>query len=47
MKFVGCPVEFVIYPREPHGLRERAHRIDYATRVLDWFEKHVKNGGGE
>ena len=43
MKFVGCPVEFVIYPREPHGLRERAHRLDYAERALAWYDKYVMN----
>ena len=45
MKFVGCPVEFVVYPREPHGLRERAHRIDYAERAMAWFDKYLKKKG--
>jgi dipeptidyl aminopeptidase/acylaminoacyl peptidase len=43
MKFVGCPVEFVIYPREPHGLREQVHRLDYAKRALAWYDKYLKN----
>lgn len=45
MKFVGCPVEFVIYPRQPHGLREREHRLDYAKRAIAWYDKYVKNKG--
>lgn len=31
----------VYYPREGHGLRERAHQIDFANRFVDWFEKHL------
>jgi dipeptidyl aminopeptidase/acylaminoacyl peptidase len=42
MKMLGKNVEFVIYPREPHGLLERNHRLDFATRTLDWFDKYVK-----
>ena len=45
MRFVGCPVEFVIYPREPHGLREPAHRLDYAARAIAWFDRYLINGG--
>ncbi len=37
------PVEFVIYPREGHSLREREHQIDFMQRVLRWFDKYVKN----
>ena len=33
--------EVVFYPREGHGLRERAHQIDFATRFLAWFDAHV------
>ena len=36
------PVEFVIYPREGHGLREREHQIDFMKRALDWFNRYVK-----
>lgn len=38
----NVPVEFVIYPREKHGLLEREHRLDYMHRVINWFEKYVK-----
>jgi dipeptidyl aminopeptidase/acylaminoacyl peptidase len=34
--------QVVYYPREGHGLYERAHQIDFANRFLDWFDTHVK-----
>jgi dipeptidyl aminopeptidase/acylaminoacyl peptidase len=45
LKLIGVPVELVLYPREPHGLRERAHQFDYIGRVLEWFDRYVKNPG--
>ncbi|MFQ6112990.1 MAG: alpha/beta fold hydrolase [bacterium] len=45
LKHMGVPTEFVIYPREPHGLRERAHKLDYLKRVVDWFDKCLKAEG--
>jgi dipeptidyl aminopeptidase/acylaminoacyl peptidase len=36
------PHEFVIYPREGHGLVEREHQIDYMKRVLEWYGRYVK-----
>lgn len=35
----GVPNELVIYPREPHGLRERAHQIDATRRQRAWFDR--------
>ena len=40
----GVPVELVFYPREPHGLTERAHEIDFMHRVLEWFDRFLKRG---
>jgi dipeptidyl aminopeptidase/acylaminoacyl peptidase len=40
----NVPVEFVIYPREQHGLKEREHQLDYMYRVLNWFDKYVLKG---
>jgi dipeptidyl aminopeptidase/acylaminoacyl peptidase len=37
----NVPVEFVIYPREGHGLRERDHVRDAEERVLHWLKKYV------
>jgi dipeptidyl aminopeptidase/acylaminoacyl peptidase len=36
------PVQLVIYPRAGHGVRELAHRLDYAERSMLWFDKYVK-----
>jgi dipeptidyl aminopeptidase/acylaminoacyl peptidase len=37
----GVPVEFVVYPREGHGLRERDHVRDAEERLLRWFKRYV------
>ena len=41
LRIRGVPTRLVLYPREPHGLDERAHQLDYITRVLDWFRAHL------
>jgi dipeptidyl aminopeptidase/acylaminoacyl peptidase len=35
----GTPYELVVYPREPHGVRERAHVLDIHRRVAAWLER--------
>jgi len=35
----GVPTELVVYPREPHGIRERAHQIDLLGRVRSWYDR--------
>jgi dipeptidyl aminopeptidase/acylaminoacyl peptidase len=42
MRLAGIPVDLVLYPREPHGLRERAHQLDYMGRILEWFERYLR-----
>ena len=42
LRLKGVPVEYVTYPREEHGLRERAHRLDALTRLLAFFERHLR-----
>jgi dipeptidyl aminopeptidase/acylaminoacyl peptidase len=42
LKWKGVPVEFVRYPREGHGVAERAHQEDFMRRVVSWFDQHVK-----
>jgi dipeptidyl aminopeptidase/acylaminoacyl peptidase len=42
LKLKGVPSELVQYPREPHGLLERQHQLDYMRRILEAFEKYVK-----
>ena len=41
LRIKDVPTELVFYPREPHGLRERAHRLDFIGRTLGWFEKYL------
>ncbi len=42
LKWKAVPVEFVTYPREGHGVTERAHQEDFMRRVIGWFEKYLK-----
>jgi len=35
------PVELVVYPREGHGIAERAHRVDFWHRARAWFDHYV------
>ncbi len=39
LKVLDVPVEFVRYPREPHGFKERRHQIDLLTRIGKWYER--------
>ena len=41
LKILGVPVRFVRYPREKHGIEERAHQIDVMRRIIDWFERYL------
>lgn len=45
LRVLGRTVEFVLYPEESHvyftaGRPDR--RIDHMTRMLDWFDRHVR-----
>jgi dipeptidyl aminopeptidase/acylaminoacyl peptidase len=42
LKSLGVPVEYVHYPREPHGLREPRHRADWYMRQIAWFDRWIK-----
>ena len=42
LKWKGVPVEYVTYPREGHGIAERAHQLDFMQRVSSWFVKYVR-----
>jgi dipeptidyl aminopeptidase/acylaminoacyl peptidase len=42
LKLKGVPVELVLYPREPHGMLERQHQLDYMRRVVEAFNRYVK-----
>ena len=42
LKDLGIETEMVTYPREPHGINEPEHEKDLLTRVLAWYDKHLK-----
>ena len=37
----GTPVEYVLYPREGHGIAEPAHQRDLMERNLRWFRQWI------
>jgi dipeptidyl aminopeptidase/acylaminoacyl peptidase len=39
LRAAGVPCELVVYPREPHSFKERAHVLDLHQRVLDWLAR--------
>jgi len=43
LKWYGVEAEFVLYPREPHGIQEAKHRVDAQKRMVEWFGKYLKN----
>ena len=42
LKRYGVESDLVLYPREPHGLREEQHLLDRLTRILAWYDKYLK-----
>jgi dipeptidyl aminopeptidase/acylaminoacyl peptidase len=40
---MGVPVEFVVYPREGHGILEPRHQLDRLRRYLSFFGKYLNN----
>jgi dipeptidyl aminopeptidase/acylaminoacyl peptidase len=38
----GIETTMLRYPREGHGLREPAHRLDQINRLLAWFDRFIK-----
>ncbi len=41
LKDKKVPAELIVYPREEHAIRERAHLVDMAKRVLAWLERYL------
>jgi dipeptidyl aminopeptidase/acylaminoacyl peptidase len=39
----GVESVLVIYPEEGHGVRKFPSVIDYTTRVVNWFEEHLRS----
>ncbi len=43
LKALGRDVQYVVYPREGHGIRnEPQHYLNMLTKGLDWFNKYLK-----
>ena len=42
LKHYGVESQLVMYPREPHALREEKHLLDRLNRMLAWYEKYMK-----
>jgi dipeptidyl aminopeptidase/acylaminoacyl peptidase len=42
LKWYGVESELVLYPREPHGLREEKHLIDRLARIVAWYDRYLK-----
>ncbi len=42
LKHHGVVTQLVMYPREPHGLVENVHSVDFMNRFVAWFDVHVK-----
>jgi dipeptidyl aminopeptidase/acylaminoacyl peptidase len=38
----GVPTRYVLFPREPHGIREPRHHRTRLVEELRWFEMHVR-----
>lgn len=45
LRRLGKPVELALYDGEQHweGTWGFANQTDYWRRMLDWFERHLKN----
>ena len=42
LKERNVPVEFVVYPREGHGISEARHQLDRVQRYVRFFAKYLK-----
>jgi dipeptidyl aminopeptidase/acylaminoacyl peptidase len=41
LKHFSVPTELVLYPREPHGFQEYAHRVDLFNRMIGWVDRYL------
>lgn len=37
----GVETELVLYPQEGHGVRDWPAFIDFSTRIVEWFDRHM------
>ncbi|HEY2445986.1 MAG TPA: prolyl oligopeptidase family serine peptidase, partial [Rhizomicrobium sp.] len=45
LKHFGVETEMVLYPGEGHSPKSGAFNIDMFTRILDWYDRHLKRAG--
>ncbi len=45
LRHQSVPLEMVTYPREPHGISERAHQVDLLRRVRAWYDRWLSPPG--
>jgi dipeptidyl aminopeptidase/acylaminoacyl peptidase len=45
LKRYGVETDLIVYPREPHGLREEKHLLDRLNRIVAWFDKYLRTSG--
>ena len=46
LKYLGRPVEMVLYPDESHGMSRTGkpwHRVHRLHMIIDWFDRHLKS----
>lgn len=46
LRLQGVPAEVVIYPEEGHGVSTYPAVLDFATRIVDWFERYLRGADG-
>jgi len=46
LKKRGVPVEYVLFPDEGRGWRRMPNRVTSATKMVEFFAKHLKGGSG-
>jgi dipeptidyl aminopeptidase/acylaminoacyl peptidase len=44
LRRLGVTTEFVVYPDEGHVFFKREDQLDAMSRVVDWFDDHMKSG---
>lgn len=42
LKARGVETQLIRYPREPHGVSEPRHRLQYFKHVLQWIDQHTR-----
>ena len=42
LRRLGKPVEYAKYLGEAHVITERANVVDYANRMIEWFDRHMR-----